>query len=103
MPVAAVLVTVRLRWRRVVWNEPAEASCALTKGKQRLVDVLDIEVGPVDRQEAELGVGALPEQEVREPHLAGRANDEIGIGQPVREEAARERLLVDLIGRDALG
>ena len=39
-----------------------------------------VEIRPQDGKKHEFRVGGLPEQEVREPHLPGGANDEIGIG-----------------------
>ena len=39
-----------------------------------------IEIGPMDRQEDEFGIGGLPEQKIRQPLLARGADHEIGIG-----------------------
>src|SRR5580693_5559400 len=45
-----------------------------------------VEIRPQDREEHEFGVGRLPEQEIRQPHFAGGANDEIGVGKASRVE-----------------
>src|SRR3990172_814892 len=46
---------------------------------QRPVHLGAVEIGPIGRSGVELGVGRLPEQEVREPHLAGCPHDEVGV------------------------
>ena len=49
-----------------------------------------------------LRVGELPEQEVRDPELARRADHEVRLGQLGRVEVGGEELLVDLVRRDAV-
>src|SRR4051812_41473562 len=44
------------------------------------------EVGPEHVGEDELGVGALPEEEVRDPALAARAHEQVELGQPLRPQ-----------------
>ena len=41
----------------------------------------------------QLRVGDLPQEEVRDPELAGRADEEVGVGQAVGREVGRDRLL----------
>src|SRR5438876_7407593 len=62
------------------------------------------EVGPPAVDEDELGVGELPEQEVRDPELAGGADEEIGIGHLGRVQVRGDELFVDVFRfRPALG
>src|SRR5258705_3205548 len=56
------------------------------------------EIGPESRGHPELRVGDLPQEKVRDPHLAARADQEIGIG----DVGGVERL-ADLLFRDLLG
>ena len=56
------------------------------------------EVGPERLREDELGVRRLPQQEVREPLLARRPDEEVDLGQLRRREARGERLVVDVAG-----
>src|SRR5690606_16107237 len=44
------------------------------------------------------GIGALPEQEIAEPLLAARADEEIGIGKIRRLKMAGDHLLADIPG-----
>src|SRR5437763_12898327 len=62
-----------------------------------------VEVGPEVGQEDELGVGRLPEQEIRDPLLAGGPDDEIGIGDAVRVERSLDRLDPDRAGVELAG
>ena len=59
------------------------------------------EVRPEDLGRVELGVGRLPDQEVREPLLAAGPDHEVGIGQAGGVERLGDRVLVDLVGCDA--
>jgi hypothetical protein len=65
--------------------------------------VVLVEVGPVDRQEHELGVGHLPQHEIGQALLAAGADQQIGIGQAERVEALAEAVLVDRRGVDLAG
>src|SRR5262245_55058275 len=47
---------------------------------ERQAQIGGAEVGPQHVDEAELGVGALPEQEVGEPFFAAGANEEVDVG-----------------------
>ena len=53
-----------------------------------------------NRREVELGIGALPQHKVAEPHLATRPNHQIGIGQVIREKVLFENRVVDILGRN---
>ena len=64
---------------------PLARRILLQRGDERRI----VEIGPQDRQEHEFGVGRLPEQEIRQPHFAGRADDEVRIGNVRRYRAAR--------------
>src|SRR5262249_18609252 len=61
-------------------SEAPEATRAALVLGHRAVEISGGEVGPEDRQDEELGIRDLPEQEVREPVLAARPDQEIGIG-----------------------
>src|SRR5580698_1514600 len=81
----------------------AEAADPALEVDDRLVEVTPAHVGPEDLGEDQLAVGQLPEQEVRDAGLARGANDQVGVGHVGKVEVAPDRLLVDLVGRDALG
>ena len=55
-----------------------------------------IEIRPQDRQEHELAVGGLPEQEIGQPLLARSADDQVGIRDAGRVEVRRDQRRVDL-------
>ncbi len=65
---------------------------------ERLGKVLAPEIGPQSLGEIELGVGAFPKQEIRQPSLAAGADDEVDVarlvlaGQKSRKAAAGEIL-----------
>ncbi len=62
----------------------------LAYSSTRDAEALLAEVGPQRVVEDELGVRRLPEQEVRDPLLAGGADDEIRIGELGRVEVGRD-------------
>ena len=68
-------------------NEPlhilqlAEPALTLAEREQGLVQLVFIEIGPQRHRRGILRVRGLPDQEIREAHLARGANDEVGIGQ----------------------
>src|SRR5918994_2881235 len=68
----------------------AEAPAAARVLLDRRPEALLVEVRPERVVEDELGVRGLPEQEVRDPLLARRADDEIGIAQVGRVQAGRD-------------
>src|SRR5690349_24273377 len=63
--------------RSRVGSDVAEAAAASPKVGDRCGEILRTEFWPGPRREAQLGVGAFPEQEITEPLLATRAHDEI--------------------------
>src|SRR5581483_6722228 len=76
-------------------SSAAESTAAARVLLDRSAELRRPEVGPERVRERELRVGGLPQQEVRQPQLAGRADQEIGIRHLRRIEEARERRLVD--------
>src|SRR5687768_5527500 len=72
---------------------PALAALVLEDGLEQLAAP---EVRPEGVGDPDLRVGDLPEQEVGDAHLAGGADQQVGIGQPGGVEVAAERLLVDV-------
>src|SRR3712207_8776262 len=60
-------------------------------------EVLAPEARPQLVREDELGVGALPEEEVRQPPLAARAYQQVGVGDLRRVQAAGELLLATAV------
>src|SRR4029077_11055909 len=58
-----------------VFGDRAEPTFALLEVADRFEQELAVEVGPEDRCEPQLGVRSLPEQEVRDPHLAARSDE----------------------------
>src|SRR5689334_24586715 len=79
----------------------AEASMAAGELEQRGVERIGPEVGPQRVAAVELRVRRLPDEEVREPLLAAGPDHEIRVGQAGGVERGADRLLVDLLGRDA--
>ena len=75
----------------------AEAALAAPVRLQRLVELGLAERRPERLGEVQLGVGRLPEQEVRQPLLARRADQQVQLGQPAGLQRRREPLLGDLV------
>src|SRR3954464_14367198 len=73
----------------------AEAAPAAGVVVEGCAERLLAEVRPERVQEDELRVGELPQEEVRDPQLAGRADQEIGIRHLGRVQVRRECVLVD--------
>jgi len=73
-------------WQPDPRRSAAEASTAHRVGPQGAQEVGPPEVGPVRLAEVELAVGALPQQEPREPLFAAGADDEVGVGLPAGVE-----------------
>src|SRR5712691_9929967 len=61
------------------------------------------EVRPVGRRDPQLGVGDLPQQEVRDAHLAAGADQEIRIRHAVGVEGAADVGLRDVVGSQLAG
>lgn len=82
----------------------AEASRPRSKGVDRCAEVGFREVWPQRLEEQELGVGALPEEEVAQPLFASGSNEQIdgergrtavGVREALLESLARELVLRD--------
>ena len=82
-------------------SSTAEAPAAVRVLGERSPELALSEVGPEGVDEDELGVGELPEEEVRDAELAGRPDEEIGLGHLGRVEARRDRVLVDVARVDS--
>ena len=61
----------------------------------RLFQIRAIEVRPQPVGEDELGIGALPEQEIAQAKLAAGADQKIGVGNVGGQKLAVERGLVE--------
>src|SRR5581483_937767 len=81
-------------------GETAEAPLARLELAQRFEEVALAKVRPERLGDVDLRVRHLPEQEVRQADLAARADEEIGVGDPGRAQALRDRLLGDRVGLD---
>src|SRR5215831_18512325 len=80
-------------------GQGAESSLAPAKRDAGARQGAGVEVGPGALGEEKLGVSALPEQEVAEPLLAARANQEVDVGRGrarLLHEQAREALALAL-------
>ena len=63
--------------------------------------MLRVEVRPQALGDDHLGVGRLPEQEIAHPVLAGRSDDEVGVGQVRVVEAGCDGAFIDLFGLES--
>src|SRR4029079_19418547 len=88
--------------RRLARREAAEAALALLVLEEGDEEVPAPEVRPQHGAHRKLRVGYLPEEEVREAHLAAGPHDEVGVGLAGGVQAACERLLVEILRRHAL-
>jgi len=95
--------TAALASRSAVLGDAPEPALAPVVGQQRPVDLVAVEVGPVCGSAVVLGVGRLPEQEVREAHLSCGADDQVGVRQARRIEVSGEHVFVDSLRRDPFG
>src|SRR5919199_4875358 len=68
----------------IATSDSAEAPVAALVVGDGAIEVGRPEVGPERRRHPELGVGDLPQQEVRDPHLAAGADQQVGIRHAVR-------------------
>ena len=86
--------------RRVASIGPSCAVPALALGEllERGFQIGLGEVGPQGLAEDELGVGALPEQEVAGALLAAGPDDQVGVRLAGGVELVAEALLVDVVG-----
>src|SRR5262245_46493942 len=79
--------------------DAAIASLTPTKLRDRLLKVLLAEVGPQRVDKHQLGIGALPQQEIADALLAAGADQQVGIGHARRQEFTLEALFVDGVRR----
>ena len=87
------------RWRTV--GDPGSATeAARPPGELResRIEGVRAEVRPQDVAHVQLGVGRLPDEEVREALLAAGPDHEVGVGQAGRVERGRDRRFVDRLG-----
>src|SRR5437868_1691688 len=82
-------------------GDAPEASLASLEREHRLEQLAPPEVGPQHARDVQLRVRDLPQQEVRDPLLAGRADEQVGVGTVGGVEPRRDRVLVDLLRRQA--
>src|SRR5581483_2565743 len=82
-------------------SSAAEPTAPPGVGEERLAELIGAEVGPQRLHEDELGVRQLPEQEVRDPKLAGCPDEQVGVGQLGCVQLACESVLVHLARLDA--
>ena len=59
---------------------------------------LPVEVRPAARRHPNLRIRDLPQEKIAHAHLAGRANEQVGIGHTGRVQGAADGGLVDLVG-----
>src|SRR5918999_1554870 len=69
---------------------------------QSLQELLGGEVGPQRFRHVELGVGYLPEQEVRDAQLAACPDQQVDLGYVGGVEVTGERHLVDVLRRESV-
>src|SRR5690606_39660899 len=80
---------------------PPEAAVAVLVVADGGVEGLAAEVGPEGLRDVELGVGDLPEEEVRDAHLAAGADEEVGVGEAGGVEGGGDVGLGDGVGVEA--
>src|SRR6185436_18702258 len=72
----------------------SEAALAAGIFAQRLLELRLAEIRPHHVEEDELRIGALPQQEIGQPLLAGGADDQVGVRNAVGRQEPRESILV---------
>ena len=88
-------------WRRIkaarmaTRLHPAVATLAAAEFLDRFEKIFLPEIGPEFRRDIHLGVGELPEKEIRNSHLARGADEQIGIGIVAGVKMLAEHLDVD--------
>src|SRR6478672_9285353 len=83
--------------------DAAIATIAATELGDGPFEMLLAEVGPQGVDEHQLGIGALPEQEIADALLAAGADQEVGIGHAGGQQLAFEQILVDALRRQLTG
>src|SRR6267143_2042162 len=74
----------------IATSHPTETPLAALVVGDGAVEIRRPEIGPERRRHPELGVGDLPQQEVRHAHLAARADQQIGIRHALGVERAAD-------------
>src|SRR6266702_3798230 len=77
----------------VPMSHATEPPRAALEFENRAVERARPEIRPEVGRDPELGVGDLPQEEVGDPHLSARADEEIGIGHVRRVERSAHVLL----------
>src|ERR671910_815883 len=90
-------VTKRTRSTALGLLDSAAAPIAAREGSDSSAELLGGEVRPERIRDVELGVGDLPEQEVRDPQLPAGADYEVHLRCLGRVEVGGEGSLVDLL------
>src|SRR5215475_8130085 len=83
--------------------DAAIASFTPAKLGDRLLQMLLAEVRPQRVDEHQLGIGALPQQEIADPLLAADADQEVRVGHARRGQTGFEQRLVDVAGIEPPG
>src|SRR6266436_2281642 len=78
----------------------AETALPALELGDRLEELPLAEVRPERVRHVDLGVGDLPQEEVTDPHLTARADQEIGIWNAGSAERRRNQLLIDGLGSE---
>src|SRR2546422_1720039 len=86
-PATSVLPTSHL-------SESARPSLELAHGA---IEIAGPEIRPEGRRDHQLSVGNLPQEKVRDPHLAARADQQVGIGNVGGIEGPADILLRDVV------
>src|SRR5712691_1954939 len=81
-------------------SHPTEPARPALEIGERAIELERTEVRPHGRGDPQLGVGDLPQEEVRYPHLAAGPDEQVRIGDPVGVERAAHVLLGDLRGAE---
>src|SRR6185369_17419945 len=76
-------------------SEPALAALELA---ERLEKLQLAEIRPQRLRDVDLRVRELPEEEIADPHLPARPDEEIGIGDTGGAERGGDEVLIDLLG-----
>src|SRR5438874_2883421 len=82
-------------------NRGTVAALAATIIGDRLLKIGTAEIGPQRLGKDELGIGALPQQEIADALFAAGADQKVGSGQIGGEQMRRNQLLVDGIERQS--
>src|SRR5215470_11791721 len=87
----------------IATSHPTEASVAALIVGDGAIEIGGAEVRPERRRHPELGVRDLPQQEVRDPHLTARADQQVGIRNAMGVEGGAHMGLVEVLRRQLAG